>query len=167
MTTGIENDLSALLNTYHPRTVLVIGTEISPAVAAYQGNHPECRLTHVTVQNLPREMNGPDHYDMGIIYNTLEYMDKAGAGQLIARLRDLHTTRFYAVLPINGQSQGQKTTWQTGDLIAYGMVLAGQYTDNGKQVHLYKFDINDYKKTPDWFNADHWANPELWDKYRW
>ena len=32
---------------------------------------------------------------------------------------------------------------------------------------VYLFDIHDYKETPDWLNARHWANPEMWDKYRW
>ena len=32
---------------------------------------------------------------------------------------------------------------------------------------LYLFDIETYKDTPDWLNPRNWANPELWDKYRW
>ena len=94
-------------------------------------------------------------------------MDKAEAGRLIAGLRDIHTSRFYTVVPVGDQRTDQQSAWEPSDLIAYGMSLAGQYSDDGNPVHLYRFDINDYKKTPDWFNADHWANPELWDKYRW
>jgi hypothetical protein len=32
---------------------------------------------------------------------------------------------------------------------------------------VYLFDIESYKDTPDWLNPRNWANPELWDKYRW
>lgn len=32
---------------------------------------------------------------------------------------------------------------------------------------VFNYDIRDYKHTPDWLNARHWANPELWGKYRW
>jgi len=32
---------------------------------------------------------------------------------------------------------------------------------------IYLFDIETYKRTPDWLNARHWANPELWGKFRW
>ena len=32
---------------------------------------------------------------------------------------------------------------------------------------LYLFDIVSYKDTPDWLSPRNWANPELWDKYRW
>lgn len=28
---------------------------------------------------------------------------------------------------------------------------------------LYVFDLFDYKKRPDWFNADHFAHPHRWD----
>ncbi len=29
------------------------------------------------------------------------------------------------------------------------------------------FDIAHYKTIPDWLNSRHWANPDLWGKYRW
>jgi hypothetical protein len=31
---------------------------------------------------------------------------------------------------------------------------------------LYGFDLFDYKQTPDWFNADYFAHPERWGKFR-
>jgi len=167
MATDIDNALANLLDTHQPLSVLVIGTEIPAAITAYRADHPECRLCHVTPPDLPQGLDTPGHSDFGIIINTLEHMDKAHAGRLIARLRDLQTSRFYTVIPMGDQWREQKTVWEPSDLIAYGMGLAGQYTDDGKPVHVYKFDINDYKATPDWLNPDHWANPELWDKYRW
>lgn len=167
MRTDIERDLSDLLDTHRPRSVLVINPEMPAAVTAYQRGHSESRITHLTLTELPNGLDGLGHYDLGIVGNILEYMDKIDAGRLIARLRDIQTSRFYAVIPMGDQWHEQKTTWEPSDLIAYGMGMAGQYLDDGKPVHLYKFDINDYKKTPDWFNAEHWANPELWDKYRW
>ena len=30
-----------------------------------------------------------------------------------------------------------------------------------------EFNIQDYKVSPDWLSARHWAHPELWDIYRW
>ncbi|MES1925471.1 hypothetical protein T31B1_09108 [Salinisphaera sp. T31B1] len=32
---------------------------------------------------------------------------------------------------------------------------------------LYRYDIHDYKTTPDWLNKRYWANPERWDQERW
>ncbi len=167
MHTCIDSDLSGLLDTHQPRSVLVVGPEIPAAVGAYKNSHPDCTITHLKVTASCNDLNDLGHYDLGIISEALERMDKSDAGRLIAGLRDLHTSRFYAVVPIGGHWPGQRSSWEPSDLIAYGMGLAGQYSDGEKALHLYKFDINDYKKTPDWFNADHWANPELWDKYRW
>lgn len=35
------------------------------------------------------------------------------------------------------------------------------------EITLWQFNLYDYKPLPNWFNADHWANPENWDKRRW
>lgn len=36
-----------------------------------------------------------------------------------------------------------------------------------KDKDAYVFNIANYKETPEWLNARNWANPELWDKFRW
>ncbi|MFO7808749.1 DUF6231 family protein [Guyparkeria sp.] len=41
------------------------------------------------------------------------------------------------------------------------------FTRQAADEPIYLFDIETYKRTPDWLNARHWANPELWGKYRW
>lgn len=46
------------------------------------------------------------------------------------------------------------------------MIALGYQSADGDET-VYLFDIHDYKETPDWLNARHWANPEMWDKYRW
>lgn len=32
---------------------------------------------------------------------------------------------------------------------------------------VWQFNLYDYKPRPNWLNADYWANPENWGKYRW
>jgi hypothetical protein len=48
-------------------------------------------------------------------------------------------------------------------LKALGFLLQGEAHRQWALV----FDVGSYKATPDWLNARHWANPQLWDKYRW
>ena len=36
-----------------------------------------------------------------------------------------------------------------------------------KGLNVWQFNLYDYKPRPNWLNADYWANPENWDKYRW
>ncbi len=46
-------------------------------------------------------------------------------------------------------------------------MIALGYRALDRDEPVYQFDIHDYKQTPDWLNPRNWANPELWDKYRW
>ncbi|WP_322520450.1 DUF6231 family protein [Guyparkeria halophila] len=55
---------------------------------------------------------------------------------------------------------------RVGGSVDQQMVSLG-FTRQMADEPIYLFDIETYKRTPDWLNARHWANPELWDKYRW
>lgn len=35
------------------------------------------------------------------------------------------------------------------------------------KLTLWQFNLYDYKQLPNWLNADYWANPDNWNKYRW
>ena len=49
-------------------------------------------------------------------------------------------------------------------LQALGFLLQGE---RAAVPWVMAFDVGCYKSTPDWLNARHWANPQLWDKHRW
>ncbi|HQS02009.1 MAG: hypothetical protein B7Y58_02165 [Halothiobacillus sp. 35-54-62] len=49
-------------------------------------------------------------------------------------------------------------------LKALGFLLQG---DQALSSWCLVFDVGSYKAPPDWLNARHWANPQLWDKHRW
>ncbi|MEN6670124.1 DUF6231 family protein [Psychrobacter sp. B38] len=93
---------------------------------------------------------------------------------LIMRYRDLYAAHLLIALD------------NSIDLNAYGFtpfdILNEQSLDinNNIQVEqadssyssatpakLWQFNLYDYKKLPNWLNADYWANPENWDKNRW
>lgn len=40
-------------------------------------------------------------------------------------------------------------------------------TSSTVSAALWQFNLYDYKQLPNWLNADYWANPENWGKYRW
>lgn len=35
--------------------------------------------------------------------------------------------------------------------------------DESENVALYSYDLNTYKRVPDWLNARYWAHPERWE----
>jgi hypothetical protein len=57
---------------------------------------------------------------------------------------------------------GHLSDWENNDLLAFGLVKAGEYQMGDCRAHIYQFNILDYKLTPDWFSAEHWAHPHLW-----
>lgn len=75
----------------------------------------------------------------------------------LAALRD-RLNRPLIVHPGEGHRVGGPVDQQ---LVSLG------FTRQAADGPVYLFDIETYKRTPDWLNARHWANPELWDKYRW
>ncbi|MFO1429649.1 MAG: DUF6231 family protein [Candidatus Competibacteraceae bacterium] len=111
-----------------------------------------------TVTQLPE----PGRFDLGVVANTLEYLDRKTAGILVARLRDIHTRRFVVLAPIGQVWEGQASYWETTDFLGYGMTLLARYQVDGKPLHLYHYAIESYKTTPEWFNSKYWAHPERW-----
>lgn len=167
-------DIETLLNECQPASLLVAGPGADEAIDAYLEQKrllgKDCRVDRLPEMPGPEDLTGSvdRRYDMGIVTETIERLDKTEALRLLSRLRDLYTRRFCASVRIGPDWQGAKSTWTRNELLAVGMMLVNSYEDEaGRPLHLYKYDIATYKPTPRWLNPDHWANPELWDKYRW
>jgi len=167
----IAFDIETLINECQPESILLIGDKIEPYVQSYLKQRTVlkkgCSTVQMPAQSALTELQQHDRYDVGIVDNALENLDKDHGGQLIAALRDLHTRRFAVVLRIGNGWDGQRSTWLSNDLLGFGMRLVNRYNAGGKAVHIYKYDIATYKKTPGWLNTQNWANPHLWNKYRW
>lgn len=161
------DDLSKLLEQYAPRSILLLDPGGTELCNAYLKAHPDCRLVHVAAQPAMTDLPMDERYDICVVANTLERMDKASGGQLIARLRDLLTQRLFIVVPAGDGWPDLASHWEMADFIGFGMHLVANYEQDGRQLQMYKFDIGDYKLTPDWLNDQYWAHPERWDKERW
>lgn len=80
----------------------------------------------------------------------------AALGALFAALRDRANRRVVVHM---GEAR-------IGGAIDQQLVSLG-YKRQARDEALYLFDIETYKDTPDWLNPRNWANPDMWDKYRW
>lgn len=170
MTEPYSFDVETLLNECQPGSLLVIGDGANDAVERYLEQkrvlRRQCRVEQLDrdtpVDSLDRR------YDMGIVTETIEFMDKHAAVRLLSRLRDLYTARFCTAVRVGDDWTGLSSTWTRNELLGIGMMLVNSYEDDGnRRVQLYKYDIATYKPTPRWLNPEDWANPELWNKYRW
>lgn len=83
---------------------------------------------------------------------------------LLMRYRDLYAAHLLIVLD------------STLELRAYGFTplnllgdtrLPSSSSNLPASLTLWQFNLCDYKRLPNWLNADYWANPENWDKHRW
>lgn len=150
-------EILAWLHQVEPRRLLLI---CPPDAALYRA----VTRVHRDTRHLQPEQAAPGAlkgavYDLAVVTGTLERLPRKDAGTLLSRLRDLHSKRFLVLLRLGGEDG-----WSNTDLIAYGMKRCGSFPDD---YALYRFNIYDYKDTPDWLNAKYWAHPERWGKERW
>lgn len=99
-------------------------------------------------------------HELAIFLYPLNWCKKEDAINCISALRDIYCRHL--LLLNNAEPSGKQLPQH--DLIALGL----NELDLGKSnEHLFEYNILNYKQTPDWLNAKNWANPELYDKYRW
>jgi hypothetical protein len=127
-----------------------------------QANSSRQRQLVYSDGDIVEQLRSLERFDLGIVANTLEHLDHKTAGRVLALLRDLHTSRFVALLPMGNAWENQQSYWEMTDLLGYGMTLMARYQLAGKPLHLYHYAIESYKTRPDWFNSQHWAHPERW-----
>lgn len=83
---------------------------------------------------------------------------KAEGQHLLARLRDVIAPKVLLSVAVDHPS------WSAADFIALGFQAIHEPVEG---MAFYGFDIQSYKQTPDWLNPRFWANPQLWNQYRW
>ena len=81
---------------------------------------------------------------------------------LISQLRDVLAARVFVIA-----ASKEDAVLRRSALISLGFHRAEVSVENAGKRPWYIFEMAHYKVTPDWLNARHWANPELWDKFRW
>lgn len=158
-----DTEIAALLAAQRPETLLLIApgdTAAAPGVAAYRAAGRQVAVTALRTGDAPAALQGLGRFDAALVAGGLETLDRAAGKGLLAALRDVHAGRVYAVI-------SQAGGWTDEDMRALGFALVARGDAGGTPQCLYQFDIVAYKQTPDWLNPDHWANPQLWDKYRW
>lgn len=156
-----KTDLDRVLAQIQPRSVLCLGAPCPESVRNYVAAAAGRLSRHLPE---PPQTLGP--FDLIVVTGLLERLDKPQGEHLLASLRDLHGGRFLLTLAVGPRPQ-QASQWDMAELLALGLVLVGRYPDDGGETHLYRYDLADYKTTPEWFNPRFWAHPERWDKDFW
>lgn len=169
MASEYRDDINALLDHLRPRSLLLIGPGGRAIVGGYLAGCPGCRVEALALDDLPDALGAVGRFEFALVSGLLESLDKASAARVLGRLRDLHAERLLLLVAMDpeGEGLGVSGDWAIGDLLGYGLYRAGRYEANGQALHVYTFDLYDYKPTPDWLNSRYWAHPELFDKFWW
>ena len=120
---------------------------------------PECVLRDSEVGAISKRLE-PPRAALAIL--SADWLQAAAKARRLERdlaaLRDLYAEGIVAIAdtecplaPSQWRALGFRPWWHDADS---GITLQG-------------FNLYDYKQRPDWLNAKYWANPELWDVYRW
>lgn len=117
--------------------------------------HPRCVPCSLEdLHDLPAEAR----YPLAIVAADLVQLQAMVQDGRLAALRDLHAQRL-VVIPA-GSARNRRAE---SEALLRALGLRPLREGHGVWYH----DLYDYKETPDWLNSRFWANPELWDRYRW
>ena len=168
-------DIETLINVAQPTSILLIGNQKSDFLDSYLEQkkllNQECKITKISTNEITL-LENTERHDVGIVIDLFEHIDKQTGIQILSKLRDLLCHQYCICLAISTQNDiADSTKWQLSDMFGFALervaIYADSMPDQKLQTGLFKYNINDYKKTPDWLNSDNWANPEMWDKYWW
>lgn len=171
MSAPFQDDVKTLMAALRPANCLAVGEEAAVTLARSMSSSPGCHLRAVpdgaAVSNLPLS----EHFDLALVADTLEHMTHRDGEIMLQKLRDLYTSRFLLVVPLEDHGDEQSAEplghWSRNDLLGFGLQQIHTYRRDDGLLGLFSFDIDRYKHTPDWLSPRYWANPELWDRYRW
>lgn len=103
-------------------------------------------------------------YDLAVIILS---NDSAIDTQIIQRCRDLFAKHCLVVQNLSEPATGV-------DVASFGFsrlheqpIVEHDQSHHATSYQVWQFNLFDYKHLPDWFNSKFWANPELWNKFRW
>ncbi len=149
--------LHHLVTDIQPSELLCVGVDAHTELAEYI-RHQQCHVVcEQKIERLMEEMGVVRRADLAYVAGALESVPKTLGAQLLARLRDLLAHRVLIRMPASEDDR-----WHGSDLIALGFSELDLKDAVADRPRLFEFNIQNYKTTPDWFNAEHWAHPHLW-----
>lgn len=156
--------LAAALDSQQPSSLLLICTQPLPALAQWCDAH-DCVLTSIAASDPLPALEDLARFDLAVVADQLENMNKHAGEELLGRLRNLHSDAV-AVL-YQPHHAPEHLRWSRCDFIAMGLRLAGRCERAGNEAVLHTYQLAHYNFSRRWNNAKYWANPENWGKYWW
>jgi hypothetical protein len=161
MNTRCAIEVLGLIRSLHPSSVLAVTPnwrEIKQALSDWT----ELDLRPIAGDDLREQLAQAGPCQLAVVTDTLESLPLPKGRALLAALRDVYSETCLVAIDADA---GVRAGWNPEAFIAMGFKVRPGI--EAWDFALYSFSLRDYKTTPDWLNARHWANPERWDKDRW
>jgi len=166
-------DIETLVNVSQAQSILVLGNCQPGFLDNYIQQkallNQDCQLRHIKCDEIESLWQLKQRFDVAIVVDLFEHIEKNKGMQVLSRLRDVLSPQYCICLPLSNSVNSE--SWHLTDLFSFALSRVSSYRveleDKAIELGLFKYNINDYKKTPDWLNADNWANPQMWGKYWW
>jgi hypothetical protein len=120
-------------------------------------------ISTLSLDQIPHKLDELSPYQLAYVHGAIERLPRTVAGMLLARLRDVSARHLLVHVEIGSGWSEHASDWENNDLLAFGLIKAGEYSNGERRAHIYQFNIFDYKLTPEWFNSLQWAHPHLWE----
>lgn len=138
-------------------SVLVCTAEASEPPRSVPDVKDPLRITTITPESALKHQQSEAFV---VVYDCMEQLPMESASMLLGRLRNLISPNILVITPRN-------SLWQLTDFIAMG--FKGITSPHLEQAGYkgYYYDISSYNHKRTWNNAQFWANPENFNKFRW
>ena len=164
MTESPQERLAAILDSHQPSSIVTVSLNPIPVVSQWCKDH-DCKLVEIQEQDPFAALEEIERVDMAIVADQLEYMSQRDGEALMGLLRNLHTDSMVAVY--QPRLAPEKLRWPHNGFLALGCREEGHFAQDGRELDIYSYDLDDYNFRRQWNNPRFWANPEHWGKYWW
>ncbi|MCJ8170117.1 DUF6231 family protein [Atopomonas sediminilitoris] len=151
----LQQALLTRIAQHRPKQLLWLGQPSADLQAWLSKALPDCHL------HCHPELPPAQRFDLCVIDGPLEQLSKSAGQALIGQVRNLYSSQLLIALRPAAQQ------WLETDLYAHAVVLDERFNDCAQPAWLASYNLLHYKPAPDWLNARFWANPEMFDKFRW
>ena len=159
-----QEKLAAILDSHQPRSLLIVSLNPVPVAQHWCDDH-DCELISIQELDPFKQLEAVRRVDMAVVADQLEYMNQKDGEALLGLLRNLHTDSMVAVY--QPRLAPEKLRWPHNGFLALGCREEGHFAQDGRELDIYSYDLDDYNFRRQWNNPRFWANPEHWGKYWW
>jgi len=170
---NIEAVVSLLKKHITPSTgnaTVLVGAQVEPITASLTSSFYDHRFDFVAdpmavIANINANSSGnqTDSVELVCLLDAFQELTNLNREHVLCALRDSMVRRILHFEYEPTDEDG----WSLTNSLSLGFRRIDKGASSQGPWQLFEFDINSYKSTPGWLNADHWCNPHQWERNRW